>query len=92
MSGTGLNEEGERRDRSSLCVRQGKNPNTDNIASISPKMATNVGSMFQYWKRFDLRRLQVGARGAAFGVVGCTGSGGPGCWGAGGVGGGRLLD
>ncbi|CAG02480.1 unnamed protein product, partial [Tetraodon nigroviridis] len=29
--------------------------------SISPKMAADVGSMFQYWKKFDLRRLQVSA-------------------------------
>ncbi|XP_010874586.3 homeobox protein cut-like 2 isoform X2 [Esox lucius] len=28
------------------------------ISSISPKMAADVGSMFQYWKKFDLRRLQ----------------------------------
>lgn len=31
------------------------------ISSISPKMAADVGSMFQYWKKFDLRRLQVSA-------------------------------
>lgn len=24
-------------------------------------MAADVGSMFQYWKKFDLRRLQVSA-------------------------------
>lgn len=30
-------------------------------SSISPKMAADVGSMFQYWKKFDLRRLQVSA-------------------------------
>lgn len=30
------------------------------ISSIYPKMAADVGSMFQYWKKFDLRRLQVG--------------------------------
>ncbi|XP_027713194.1 homeobox protein cut-like 2 isoform X4 [Vombatus ursinus] len=28
------------------------------VSSIAPKMAANVGSMFQYWKQFDLRRLQ----------------------------------
>lgn len=27
--------------------------------SICLKMAANAGSMFQYWKRFDLQQLQV---------------------------------
>uniref|UniRef100_A0A8C4WTV5 Cux N-terminal domain-containing protein n=1 Tax=Eptatretus burgeri TaxID=7764 RepID=A0A8C4WTV5_EPTBU len=29
-----------------------------NIASISLKMAAKRGSMFQYWEKFDLQRLQ----------------------------------
>lgn len=33
-------------------------------------MAANVGSMFQYWKRFDLRRLQVSAGSAGRAAVG----------------------
>ncbi|XP_069789463.1 homeobox protein cut-like 2 [Narcine bancroftii] len=35
-----------------------KGKKRENIASISPKMAANVGSMLQYWKKLDLRRLQ----------------------------------
>ena len=33
-------------------------------------MAANVGSMFQYWKRFDLRRLQVSAGSTGRAAVG----------------------
>lgn len=39
-------------------------------------MAANVGSMFQYWKRFDLRRLQVSAGSTGRAAVGSS-SGAP---------------
>lgn len=32
--------------------------------SICLKMAANAGSMFQYWKRFDLQQLQVSSASA----------------------------
>lgn len=34
--------------------------------SICLKMAANAGSMFQYWKRFDLQQLQVSSTSVLF--------------------------
>ncbi|XP_078081337.1 protein CASP-like isoform X8 [Mustelus asterias] len=38
--------------------RSNSNPGSLSIASICLKMAANVGSMSQYWKKFDLQLLQ----------------------------------